>query len=99
MPLSFPVCDEEESDLIPAFRTMTPVRWNAMASASASVGLCDHIFEIDSQVDDGLGDLRANPADDTVGSHESSRRDGLEEVLGNQGIDDRHACNIDDGDG
>jgi len=48
-------------------------------------------------VHDGLGDLRADAADDAVSAHEAGRGDGLEQVLGDQGVDGRHAGDVDDG--
>ncbi|MNT40005.1 hypothetical protein D3C72_1762950 [compost metagenome] len=47
---------------------------------------------------DGLGDLRANAADDAVGPHQADGGDGLEQVLGHQGIDGRYTGDVDDGD-
>ena len=47
---------------------------------------------------DGLGDLRADAADDAVGAHQARRRHGFDQVLRHQGIDRRHPGDVDDRD-
>src|SRR4249920_3546821 len=46
--------------------------------------LGDHVAESDAQVDDRLGDLRANTADDAVRAHQPRGGDRLQEMLGDQ---------------
>ena len=61
-------------------------------------GLGDHVAQLHSQMNDGLGNLRTNAANDAVGSHETRRRDRLQQVLRYQRIDERNTGDIDDGD-
>jgi hypothetical protein len=49
-------------------------------------------------VNDGLGDLGSDAADDTVRTHQPGRRDRLDQVLRHQGIHRRDASDIDDRD-
>ena len=44
----------------------------------------------------GLGDLRADAGDDALGAHQPGGHHGLEEVLGDLGVDRRHAGDVDD---
>uniref|UniRef100_A0A1I7YBM1 PE-PGRS family protein n=1 Tax=Steinernema glaseri TaxID=37863 RepID=A0A1I7YBM1_9BILA len=62
------------------------------------VGLGHHALQVQAQVHDGLGDLRAYTADDAVGAHQADGGHGLEQVLGHQGIDGGHTGDVDDGD-
>ena len=39
------------------------------------------VFEVDAEVDDGLGNLRADTADDAIGAHEARSSDGFEQML------------------
>ena len=55
----------------------------------------NNIRQIDSQMHDRLGDLRPDPADNTLGTHETRRGHGLQEMLGDQRINGRHAGNVD----
>ncbi len=50
-------------------------------------------------MDDGLGDLRPDAGDDAVRAHQAGGGHGLQQVLGDQGVDGRHAGDVDDGDG
>src|SRR5690242_19798133 len=54
--------------------------------------------EVDAQVDDGLGDLGTDPADDALRPHQAGRRHRLQEVLGHQRVDRRHPGDVDDRD-
>ena len=47
---------------------------------------------------DGLGDLRANTADDAIGAHQPGGRHCLDEVLAYQGVHRWNARDVDDGD-
>ena len=60
--------------------------------------LGDHVVQLDAEVDDRLGDLRADAADDAVGAHQPRGGDGLEQVLRGERVDRRHAGDVDDGD-
>src|ERR1700749_1077970 len=53
-------------------------------------------LQVDAQVHDGLRDLRADAADDAVRAHQADRRDGLQQVLRDQGVDGGHAGDVDD---
>src|SRR5665213_349231 len=54
--------------------------------------------ELDAEMNHGLGDLRTDAADDAIGAHEARRRRRFQKMLRRQGIDRRHAGNVDDGD-
>ena len=54
--------------------------------------------ELDAEVDHRLGDLRTDAADHAVGAHQPGGGDRLEQMLGHQGVDGRHAGDVDDGD-
>ncbi len=58
----------------------------------------DTTFSSRPEMHDGLGDLRADAADDAIGTHQPGRRNGLDQVLRDQRVDRRHAGNVDDGD-
>src|SRR5262245_18111704 len=62
-------------------------------------GLARHVAQLHSQVHDGLRDLRTDPADQAVRSHESGRGHRLQEMLGDQGVHRGHARDVNDGDG
>ncbi|PAV70342.1 hypothetical protein WR25_02883 [Diploscapter pachys] len=62
------------------------------------VGLGGQGAQVQPQMHDGLRDLRAHAADDAVGAHQTDGGDGLEQMLGDQGIDSRHTSDVDDGD-
>ena len=49
-------------------------------------------------MNDRLGDLRTNAADNAVRPHETRRRDGLHEMLCHQRVDRRHSGDVDDRD-
>jgi len=53
-------------------------------------------LQVDAQVHDGLGDLRADAADDAVGAHQADRRDSLEQVLRDQSVDGGHTGDVND---
>ena len=61
-------------------------------------GLGGDSAEVHAQVDDRLGDLGSDAADDALGAHEPGGPDRLEQVLGHEGVDGGHARNVDDGD-
>src|SRR5690348_5445353 len=54
------------------------------------------VAQLDAQMHDGLGDLRANAADDAVGAHEARRGHRLEQVLRGEGVDGRDAGDVED---
>src|SRR5262249_29205683 len=60
--------------------------------------LGDHVPQLDPEVDDGLRDLRPDAADDALRAHEPGRGHGLQQMLGHQGVDGRHAGDVDDRD-
>jgi len=60
------------------------------------VGLGRDVAEVHAQMDDGLGDLRPDSADDAFGAHEADRRHGLHEVLRNQRVHRRHPGDVED---
>jgi hypothetical protein len=43
-------------------------------------------IELQPQMNDGLGDLRADAADDTIGAHQSGSRYSFDEVLSYEGV-------------
>ena len=59
--------------------------------------LGDHV-QLQPEMDDGLGDLRADAAEDAVGAHQPRGRDRLDQMLGDQRVDGGHAGDVDDGD-
>jgi hypothetical protein len=61
-------------------------------------GLGHDVLQVDAEVDDGLGDLRADAADDAIGAHQARGGDGLQSMLGHQRVDGGHAGDVDDGD-
>ena len=61
-------------------------------------GLGRDVAEVDAEVDDRLGDLGADAADDALGPHQPGRGHRLQQVLGRQRVDRRHARDVDDGD-
>ena len=50
--------------------------------------------EIDPEVDDRLGDLRPDPADNTLRTHQAGSRNGLDQVLSDKGVHGRNPRNI-----
>ena len=60
--------------------------------------LRDDILQVHAEVNDGLGNLRANAADDAIGAHQARGGDRLEQVLRHERIHRRHAGDVDDGD-
>src|SRR5262245_54173181 len=55
-------------------------------------------MQFDSEVNDGLGDLRTNSADNTVGAHQPRGGNCLEKMLRNLRVHGRHAGNVEDRD-
>src|SRR3954470_16188220 len=55
-------------------------------------------LQVEAEMHDGLRDLRTHAADDGIGTHEADGRHGLQQMLGDQGVDGRHAGDVDDGD-
>src|ERR1700760_3688339 len=39
------------------------------------------VKQVNSQMNNGLGDLRTNPADDAIGAHQTRRGDGFQKML------------------
>src|SRR5579883_2817798 len=54
--------------------------------------------ELHAEMDEGLGDLRADAADDAVRAHEARGRDRLEQMLRHHRVDRGHARDVDDRD-
>src|SRR5690606_33661314 len=61
-------------------------------------GFGDNIFQVDAQLDDGLGDLRPDAANDTVGAHQSGGGNRFQQMLRHQGVHHGNAADIDDRD-
>src|SRR5580692_725186 len=61
------------------------------------IGLGDDALKLDSQMYDGLGDLRPNAADDALRAHQTKRGHRLQQMLSHQRIHRRYAGNVDDG--
>ena len=55
-----------------------------------------HLGQVDADGDQRLGDLRRQAGDDDAGAHEARRLDRLHEVVGDVGVDRRHAGDVDD---
>src|SRR3569833_2068278 len=58
--------------------------------------LGDDILKVDSQIHEGLRNLRTNAADDAVRAHQARGSNGFQQMLRHQRIDRRHAGDIDD---
>ena len=69
-----------------------------MAKASASVALVVMPAEFHAEVDDRLGDLGADAADDALGPHQPGGRHRLQQVLCRERVHRRHARDVDDRD-
>ncbi|CAM2160733.1 hypothetical protein PT2222_80317 [Paraburkholderia tropica] len=59
-------------------------------------GFGGDVAQIDAQMHDGLRNLRTDAADDAVRAHQARGGDGLEQMLGDQRVDGRHAGDVDD---
>src|SRR5262249_50839514 len=55
-------------------------------------------IEIHAQMDDGLSDLRADATDDAVSTHQPCGGDRLQQMLCDERVNRRHACDVEDGD-
>src|SRR6185312_15971363 len=62
------------------------------------LGLGGDLAQINSQMNNGLGNLRTNTADDALSSHQSRRGDGFQQMLRHEGIYGGNARDIDDRD-
>src|SRR5688572_11734028 len=60
-------------------------------------GLGGHVAEVDSEMHDGLRDLRANAADDALGAHQPGGRHRLQEVLRHERVDRGHPGDVENG--
>ena len=74
-------------------RSAAPSSATAIASAIVALVVTS---EGQPEMDDRLRDLRTDAADDAVGAHQTGGRDGLEQVLGDERVDGRHAGDVDD---
>ena len=57
-----------------------------------------HRRDVDAELDDGARHLRGDPGEDGARADELHRRGGLEQVIGDLGVDHRHAGDVEDED-
>ena len=74
-----------------------PRSFQSQSKSACHGGLRDYV-ELETEMDDCLRYLRADTADDAVGSHQARRLDGFDQVLRNQGVDRGNSGDINDGD-
>src|SRR5215472_10282783 len=55
-----------------------------------------HSLQVDTQMDDGLRNLRSNSADDAIRTHHPNGGYGLEQMLGSLSIYGGHSGDVDD---
>ena len=78
--------------------SVAPVRLQRDGKGVRQRCLGDDVGQIDAEVNDRLGDLRTDPADDAVGAHEPRGGHCFQKMLSDQGVHRGYTGDIDNRD-